>query len=176
MKIKVKLYDGQVLPTVIKQGDWIDIPTTSNVVVKGPIANTLRRRRTNTEDTSTRNVEFNPVQISLGFAMQLPKGFEAHVLPRSSTFKKFGIQLVNTQGIIDQLYRGNEDIWQAELLPFRDAAIPTGTRLFQFRIILSQKATIWQKLKWLFWNGKIKFVEVRDLGNSNRGGIGSTGI
>ena len=103
MKIKVKLYDGQVLPTVIKQGDWIDIPTTSNVVVKGPIANTLRRRRTNTEDTSTRNVEFNPVQISLGFAMQLPKGFEAHVLPRSSTFKKFGIQLVNTQGIIDQL-------------------------------------------------------------------------
>ena len=159
MKIKIKLYDGQVLPTVIKQGDWIDIPITSNVIVKGPIANTLRRRRTNTEDTSTRNVEFNPIQISLGFAMQLPKGFEAHVLPRSSTFKKFGIQLVNTQGIIDQSYKGNEDIWQAELLPFRDAVIPIGTRLFQFRIMLSQKATIWQKLNMFEWKVQNKLYE-----------------
>lgn len=174
MKIKVKLYNGQKLPKVIREGDWIDIYPTSNIVLNGPIANTLKRDRTNKKDISTRSVEFKPVFVCLGMAMELPAGYEAHILPRSSAFNRFGFILVNSQGIIDQLFKGNLDVWGACLLPTRNAIITTDKAFLQFRITLSQKATIWQRIKWLFSSGKIEFVEVDDLGNESRGGFGST--
>lgn len=174
MKIKVKLYNGQVLPKVIRQGDWIDIYTTSPVTLEGPIANTLKRDRTNKQDISTRSVEFKPVFIDLNFAMQLPPGYEAHVLPRSSSFKRWGFILVNSKGVIDNIFHGNNDKWGAFVLPFRNETIPANRAILQFRITLSQKATMWQRIKWLFSTGKIEFVEVDDLQNESRGGFGST--
>lgn len=174
MKIKVKLYNGQKLPKVIEKGDWIDIYPTREIEVNGPIANTLKRDRTNRQDISTRKVEFYPTFISLDMAMQLPPGYEAHVLPRSSTFKKYGFLLTNSQGIIDQTYSGNTDIWGANILPTKNATITPDKAILQFRIELSQKATILQRIKWIFSNGKIEFVEVDDLGNESRGGFGST--
>ena len=88
MKIKVKLYNGQKLPKIIEQGDWIDIYPTEEVHLEGPFANMLKRSRANNQDKSVRFVEFKPKFIDLGIAMQLPPGYEAHVLPRSSSFKK----------------------------------------------------------------------------------------
>lgn len=174
MKIKVKLYNGQQLPKVIKEGDWIDIYPTEEVQLEGPYANILKRTRAKGQDVSTRSVVFNPKFIDLGMAMELPPGYEAHVLPRSSAFKKWGFLLCNSKGIIDQLYRGNTDKWGAWLLPTKDAKLTPDKAILQFRITLSQKATIWQRIKWLFSNGKIEFVEVDDLGHSSRGGFGST--
>jgi dUTP pyrophosphatase len=106
--------------------------------------------------------------------MKLPKGFEAIVAPRSSTFSKYKILQANSLGIIDSSYSGNEDEWKFPAIAFEDVAIDSNTRICQFRIQLSQKATVWQKLKWLLSSG-IKIVEVDNLDDNNRGGFGSTG-
>ena len=172
MKIPVRLLNGQVLPIVTKEGDWIDIATTSELNLQGPTADTLKRSRAGKQDVSIRAVNFHPETISLNMAMELPAGFEAVVLPRSSTFNKYGLDLGNTEGVIDQRYCGNTDIWRATIKPYRTVTVPAKTRLFQFRIQLSQKATVLQKLRWLFWNGKIEFVEVDKLDNPDRKGFG----
>ena len=107
--------------------------------------------------------------------MKLPKGFEAIIASRSSTPNKFGIFIPNGQGIIDNSYSGNSDEWNYIVSPMKEVTINKGDRICQFRIQLSQKASIWQKIKWLFSSG-IELVEVDDLGDNNRGGLGSTGV
>ena len=94
--------------------------------------------------------------------MQLPNGYEAHVAPRSSTFKNFGIICANSFGIIDNSYSGDNDIWRFPAIAMRDTVIHKGDRICQFRIIKRMP--------------DIEFLEVETLGNSDRGGIGSTGI
>ncbi len=174
MKIPVKLYNGQVLPKFINQGDWIDIYTTGDVIFEEPVANTLKRTRTNGTDISTRNVEFKPRFVSLNMAMKLPDGYEAVILPRSSTFKRYGCILVNSQGVIDNSFKGNNDIWGSMWLPTRNATIPANKAFMQFRIQLSQRASIWQKIKWIFSTNKIEFIAVDDLNSQDRGGFGSS--
>jgi dUTP pyrophosphatase len=163
MKIKIKLYDKGCMPLITAKGDWIDCFTAHEVTINGPIANTLNGKRNH------RNVEFVNELIPLGFAMQLPKGFEAVALPRSSTYGKNGVILGNMQGVLDNTYNSDKDQWWFNAVAFRDTVIPKYTKICQFRIQLSQFANFWQKLKWLFWNGKIKFVEVDYLGNETRG-------
>lgn len=170
MKIKIKLFDGQVMPEIKQEGDWIDLRANKDVELKAPFANTLNGKRT------ARNVEFNNELIPLGIAMQLPKGFEALVLPRSSTYNKVSVCLVNSQGVIDQKYCGNNDQWFFNAVAYKDTVIHKGDRICQFRIQLSQFANCWQKIKWLFWNGKIKFTKVDNFTNPDRHGHGSTGI
>ena len=106
--------------------------------------------------------------------MQLPKGFEAVVLPRSGT-PKLGIMCANSEGVIDNSYCGNDDEWRFPAIAFQSTTINKGDRICQFRVQLSQKATIWQKLRWLFSN-KIELVSVDKLDGNNRGGFGSTGV
>lgn len=65
--------------------------------------------------------------------------------------------------------------WELLIIAIRPTSIEKGTRICQFRVQLSQKATTWQKIKWLFTSG-VKLVEVDDLGNDNRGGFGSAGV
>lgn len=112
--------------------------------------------------------------VPLGVAMELPKGFEAIIIPRSSMFKTFGIMETNSVGLIDNSYCGNSDEWKLPAIAFREGCILPGDRVCQFKIQLSQKATIWQKLKWLVSSG-IELVFVDTLNNVNRGGFGSTG-
>ena len=99
--------------------------------------------------------------ISLGVSMKLPKGYEAHVLPRSSTFKKWGIIMTNSMGIIDESYCGNNDIWRFPALAMRSTTIFKGDRICQFRIMPKMP--------------EIKFTEVDDMDAEDRGGFGSTG-
>lgn len=100
--------------------------------------------------------------IPLGVAMKLPKGYEAHVVPRSSTFKNFGIIQTNHCGIIDCSYCGDNDQWFMPVLAMRDTEIHINDRICQFRIMENQP--------------KINFDEVSHLGDTDRGGFGSTGI
>ena len=100
--------------------------------------------------------------ISLGVAMQLPEGYEAHIVPRSSTFKKFHILQVNPHAVIDNSCCGDGDIWRYPVLAFAHTKIYKGDRICQFRIVKKQP--------------KIVFEEVDHLGNADRGGIGSTGV
>ena len=170
MKIKIKLFDGQVMPEIKQEGDWIDLRANKDVELKAPFANTLNGKRT------ARNVEFNNELIPLGISMQLPKGFIGVVVPRSSTYNKVGVIQGNHCGIIDNCFSSDNDEWKFNAIAFKDTVIHKGDRICQFRIQLSQFATVWQKIKWLFWNGKIKFVQVEHLNNPERGGFGSTGI
>lgn len=156
LKIKIKLFNKECMPEIISKGDWIDLKIWESFSI---------------------NKVKTPVyqMLSLGVAMQLPDGYEAIIVPRSSTFKKYGIMLANSVGIIDNTYCGNGDIWGFPALIFKEnTTIPSFERICQFRIQLSQKATIWQKIKNLFYSG-VEFEVVDNLTNPNRGGFGSTG-
>lgn len=162
------------IPTIIKKGEWIDLVAAETLRFKAPQAGTLKTRKVNGEEEKYRNVSFDLQYIPLGIAMQLPNGFEAILAPRSSTPKGMGIMCANSFGVIDNSYSGNDDEWKFPAIAIRDTTITEGERFCQFRIQLSQKATVWQKIKWFFSNG-IELVEVADLPNDNRGGFGSTG-
>lgn len=99
--------------------------------------------------------------IPLGVAMQLPEGYEAHILPRSSTFKNFGVIQTNHCGIIDESYCGDGDQWFFPAYALRDTVIEVNDRICQFRIFRHQPTLV--------------FEETASLGNADRGGLGSTG-
>ena len=168
MKIKVRLINPNCKFEFIDKGEWIDLKAAIDVELKAPFANTLNGNRTK------RTVEFVYYAIPLGFAMELPKGFEAVVLPRSSSFKRWGILCANSQAVIDSSFSGNNDEWKFLVLSTRDEKILEGKRVCQFRIQPSQKASIWTKIKWMFTN-KIEFEWVDFLDNEDRGGVGTTG-
>ncbi len=99
--------------------------------------------------------------IPLGVAMELPRGFEAHVYPRSSTYKNFGLTQVNSVGVIDNSYCGDNDQWMYPVVASRDVTIHKNDRICQFRIVRNQP--------------EIVFCEVKNLSGGDRGGFGSTG-
>lgn len=173
-KIKVKRFGGQILPRMIKKGDWIDLYVNETIHIMPPQAGTLKKKQDQLQTLSYRNVTATVTNLHLGIAVKLPKGFEAILLPRSSTPEKFGIVCANSMGIVDNSYNGNEDEWKFPVIAIRETTIEKGTRICQFRIQLSQKATLWQKIKWLFSSG-IEIVDVDSLSNENRGGFGTTG-
>lgn len=139
MNIKIKYHAPIDRLEMTEKGDWCDLRSAEFVKVN----------------------KFEFVRISLGVSMELPSGFEAHVSPRSSTFRKWGLILTNSVGVIDESYKGNNDIWQAEFFATRDTAIDFNDRLLQFRIIEKQP--------------KLNFQEVDNLASEDRGGFGSTG-
>lgn len=138
-KIKIKYLRTIEKIKRISVGDWIDLRAAEDVTMKAG--------------------EYK--MIPLGVAMELPKGFEALVAPRSSTFKKYGVLLANSIGIIDESYKGDNDEWNFLAYAEQDTVIPKNERICQFRIIKHQP--------------KIKLIETDTLGNPDRGGIGSTG-
>lgn len=172
LNIKIKLLNNKALvkPVISEKGDWIDLRAAEKIELKKPYANILHK----TVKGSYRDVEFDTYLLKLGIAVELPKGFEAIIVPRSSSFKTYGFVQSNSIGVIDFLYKGNNDEWRLPIVAFKDSNIAEGDRVCQFRIQLSQKATIWQKLKWLFSSG-IKITYVDSLSDSDRGGFGSTG-
>ena len=111
------------------------------------------------EDVAMQAGEFR--LIPLGVAMELPEGYEAHVVPRSSTYKNFGIIQTNHMGVIDESYCGDHDQWYFPAYALRDTQIREGDRICQFRIMEHQPV--------------IRFEEVESLGHKDRGGIGRTG-
>jgi dUTP pyrophosphatase len=120
-------------------GDWIDLRSAEDIAMKAG--------------------EYK--MIPLGVAMELPSGYEALVAPRSSTFRKYGILLANSVGIIDEAYKGDNDEWNFLAYATKDTKIRKNERICQFRIIQHQPL--------------IHLQEVESLGNADRGGIGSTG-
>lgn len=156
LKIKVKEITKGCMPEILEQGDWIDLKLAEDVKFTGP-------------EVQSRKIKY----LHLGIAMELPKGFEAYVLPRSSTPSKWNIEVANSQAIIDESYKGNKDEWKLVTKAFKAIEIPKGTRICQFRIMPKMNANFWSKLKWLFSSG-VKLIKVDSLNNINRGGIGST--
>lgn len=177
MQIKIKLFDGQVMPEMINKGRWIDIRANANVTINGPLVEKTISPRTGNEKYVCK---IDNAMIPLGIAVKAPKGFECLIVPRSSTYKKTKTILSNSVGIIDGVtyrgsigYNGNDDQWWYNAIALSTCHIAKGDRIAQFRIMPSQDATFWQKLRWLF-SGKPKLVQVDNLDETNRGGFGST--
>lgn len=168
MKIKVKLFNKKCKFEFIENGEWIDLYAGEDVTMEGPYSLPLNKT------TNRRHVAFSIYNIPLGIGMKLPKGVEAQILPRSSTFKSWPILMRNSKGIIDCSYSGPNDQWKFAAIAMNAVEIKEGDKICQFRLVLSQKATVWQKIKWLFTN-KIEFEFVDDYDGIDRGGFGSTG-
>jgi dUTPase len=176
MKVKVFEKTPGCMPEVFEVGDWIDLKSGVDIRLYGPKANRLHRYNRSKEDVPEerfREVDFHDAVIPLGVCIQVPKGYECILAPRSSAFKKYGIIQVNSIGVIDQTYCSEEDEWMMHVVGTRKVIIPKGTRIAQFRVQLSQNATAWQKIKHLF-SPKVKLVKVEHLNNPVRGGFGST--
>ena len=175
MKIKVLEKTKNCMPIEFDQGDWFDLCTAEEIKLKTPQANRLHKynQRKETPEIRMRDVDFDSTIIKLGVCMEIPKGYEAILAPRSSTFRKYGLLQTNSIGVIDNSYCSDEDEWGMAVVATKDIVIPKGTRVAQFRIQLSQKATAWQKIKWLF-GSKPKLIQVSSLNNKVRGGFGST--
>lgn len=138
--IKIKYFDQEIEKIQkISVGDWIDLRSAERVELKAGEYKLLR----------------------LGVGMILPDGYEAHVLPRSSTPSKFGIILANSMGVIDNSYSGDSDEWRFPAVAIRDTVIEKGDRIAQFRIVKNQPG--------------INFNVVDHLNEISRGGVGSTG-
>ena len=139
--IKIRYFPGaaQPLDYIDGKSDWIDLRAAERVELKAGQFRLIR----------------------LGVAMALPAGYEAHVVPRSSTFKTWGILQTNSMGVIDGSYCGDNDEWRMPVYATRDTCIERGDRICQFRIVENQP--------------KIVFEPVEHLEGPDRGGFGSTG-
>ena len=189
LKIKVKRIEHPLasdsekkylvkMPVVLDKGDFIDLSSAETVRLTAPQSSTIKYKSVEGKKHGYYNVAFDEITyIPLGVAIKLPDGYYARVVARSSTPKGAGILCANSMGIIDggpRGYNGNKDEWKFPALAIRDTTIEQGQRICQFEVCLSQKATVWQKIKHLFCSG-IEIVEVDDLGDNNRSGFGSTG-
>lgn len=134
-------FPGEPLKKIerFETGDWLDLRAAETVEMK---AGEYRL-------------------ISLGISVKLPDGFEAHIVPRSSTFQKWGVLQTNSQGVIDNSYSGENDIWRFPALAMRDTVINKNDRICQFRIVRKMEDII--------------ISEVDHLDGPDRGGFGSTG-
>ena len=169
-KIYIKRFNKDIeLPKIIAKGDWVDLRSAKDVTLKAPIIK---------NKNISNKVDFSTTLIPLGVAMLLPDGMEANVVARSGTFKNYGIMQINTFAVIDGGkfgYNGPNDEWKFQAVALKNTIIPVNERVCQFRIQLSQKATIWQKLKWLFTSG-VEIIEVDNLPEKeDRGGFSTTG-
>jgi dUTP pyrophosphatase len=141
MKIKIKyLTSGIIKIKPIAVGNWIDLRCAENMNLKAG--------------------EYK--LIPLGVAMKLPENFEALIVPRSSTFKYYGLLMTNSPGIIDNSYSGNNDQWYFSAYATRDIELVKNDRICQFRIQEIQP--------------ELEFEQVENLDDPDRGGFGTTGI
>ncbi|MBC8557980.1 dUTP diphosphatase [Jutongia hominis] len=140
-QIKIKYFTDKIdkLEYIDGKSDWIDLRASEEVTLK--------------------KGEFK--LIPLGVAMELPKGYEAHIVPRSSTYKNFGLIQANHCGIVDGSYCGDNDMWRMPVIAMRDTTIHVNDRICQFRIMKNQP--------------RICFEQVDHLEGADRGGFGSTG-
>lgn len=138
--IKIKYFDDIEKIEQKTNSDWVDLRSAIDIELK--------------------KGDFK--LIPLGVGMKLPEGYEAHVAPRSSTYKNFGIIQTNSIGIIDNSYSGDEDEWKLPVLAMRDVKISKNDRICQFRIIKKQP--------------ELFFETVLNLDSNSRGGFGSSGV
>lgn len=138
--ILIKYHDPDIEHLGLEQhGDWIDLRAAEDVVMEPG--------------------EFRI--ISLGVSMKIPAGYEGHLAPRSSTYKKWGILMANSVGVIDEAYCGDDDVWGFAAYSPNGSFIHKGDRIAQFRLMKKMEP--------------VAFVEVDHMDDPSRGGFGSTG-
>ncbi len=141
MEILIKYHNPELQPLEsLTVGDWIDLRAAGRVELK----------------------QGQFFMISLGVSMKLPEGYEAHIAPRSSSFRKWGFLQVNSVGVVDNSYSGTNDVWMLPVYATRDAVVELNDRICQFRIMERMP--------------RVTFRTVDTLDDTDRGGFGSTGV
>lgn len=141
IKLDVMYHNPDLIPiNLLEKGDWIDLRAA--------------------KEYKLFSGEF--YLIDLGISIKLPEGYEAHIVPRSSSFKNWGIIQTNGIGIIDNSYCGENDVWMMPVLATKGADIHVNDRVCQFRIVKKMP-------------NNISINTVEHLDTENRGGFGSTG-
>lgn len=140
--VKVRYISDKIekLRYIDGKSDWVDLRSAEDVDMKAGESRLIR----------------------LGIAVQLPEGYEAHIVPRSSTFRNFGLIQTNHMGVVDNSYCGDSDEWMVPVMAVRDTHISVNDRIAQFRIMQNQP--------------KLCFEETEHLSGKDRGGFGTTGI
>lgn len=139
-KIKIKYFaDVEPIKFIAGKSDWYDLRSAEDVEIKAG----------------------EHKLIKLGVGMILPEGYEAHIAPRSSTFKNYGLLQTNSVGVVDNSYSGDNDQWMMSVYATRDTIVHKNDRICQFRIMKQQP--------------EIEFETVQHLNPTDRGGFGSTG-
>lgn len=126
------------LPEVVQYGNFVDLYNAESRILKAG--------------------EFT--KLNLGISIECPKGFWFQLVPRSSTFEKYGIIQTNSFGVVDTKYCGDDDIIKVPVYAMRDTIIPANERICQFRLVQDINFTI---------------STVDKLRGENRGGFGSSG-
>ena len=144
LEIKVKYHNSKNGSTIdriekIEQGDWIDLRSAENYEI----------------------AQFEAGMINLGVSIKVPEGYEAHLVPRGSTYKKWSIIQTNGMGVIDESYSGENDVWKMPVLAMQATHIHKNDRVCQFRIMPKMP--------------EVKITEVEAMDGNSRGGFGSTG-
>lgn len=139
LKIKYHVKELEKLRYIDGKSDWIDLRVAENVSMK--------------------QGEYR--LISMGISVEIPKGYEMLIVPRSSAYKNFGILQTNAMGVVDESFCGDNDIIHMPILAMRDTEIHINDRIGQFRLMLHQP--------------EVHFIEVDHLDNEDRGGLGTTG-
>jgi dUTPase len=159
LTIKIKVLDPVCMPRMDKDGDYIDVFTSDEVRLK----------------------HLETAKIPLGIIVMAPAGCYCEMVARSSTHDRHKIIMWNAEAVMDYSFRGEKNVWKffalclKEMRKTKYVTIPKGTKIAQFRIHLSQRATVWQKLRWLFSNGiQIEIVDSAD--KRSRGDSGHTGV
>lgn len=160
LKIQVYLLDPHCSLSVNPKGDLIDVKTR----------------------VETKMTHLDYQKIPLGAVIVLPKGCKADLKMRSSTFEKWGIIMANGIGTMDWTYRGIEDEWKLPALCLRKTQkqkyviIPRYTKIAQFEVTLSPRATFWQKLRFMLSDGfEIEYIDASQVTGESRGGFGKSG-
>ena len=139
LKIKYHVKELEKLRYIDGKSDWIDLRVAENVSMK--------------------QGEYR--LISMGISVEIPKGYEMLIVPRSSAYKNFGILQTNAMGVVDESFCGDNDIIHMPILAMRDTEIHINDRIGQFRLMPHQP--------------EVHFIEVEHLDNEDRGGFGTTG-
>lgn len=172
MKAKVKYHDSE-MPRIekIAKGDWIDLRaveggtiTRDGIKMKAEWTTVPKFEGSKFIGTS-KELEYKKgdfLMINLGVTIAPPDGWELYLLPRSSTYKNYGLVQTNSMGIGDNSFRGDNDIYHMPCLATRDGVIQLYDRVAQFRL---------QEVMPQF-----EFEEVETTGYNERGGFGSTGV
>lgn len=153
MKLRIKYFENATKLTKITKGNWIDVYANKDVFVE------VNER----------------AMIPLGFALELPNGWEGHLAPRSSTFKTWGIIQTNSVGVVDDTYIGDNDQWHMPVycLQGKDNIIVDGVKKSGTWIKKGDKIGQFRIMEVM---PNIEFEEVEHLENDNRGGFGTTGV
>lgn len=162
MKIRIKYFEGATKLKKIIKGNWIDVYANRDVFVK----------------------ERSRAMVPLGFALELPKGWEAHIAPRSSTFKTWGIIQTNSVGVVDDTYIGDNDQWHMPVYCLEGKHDRDGLEVSEeSRLVENECIGTWIKrgdkigqFRIMEVMPEIEFEEVESFGNADRGGFGTTGI